>query len=61
MTREQDANAWLAWHVEALARVKKLPKLKDMQAGKPMKRRRMTAEEMISMAYLWTAATVGRA
>jgi len=60
MTREHDANVWLAWHIEALARTKKLPKLNDMQAGKPLKRRRMTAEEMVSMAHLWTAATAGR-
>lgn len=57
LTREHDANAWLAWHIEALARSKKLPKLAEMQSGKPQKRRRMTPEEMISMAHLWTAAT----
>lgn len=28
-----------------------------MQSGRPTKRRRMTPEEMISMAHLWTAAT----
>ena len=58
LSREHDAKAWLAWHIEALARVKKLPKLTDMQSGKPAKRRKMTPEEMISMAHLWTAATM---
>lgn len=57
LSREHDANAWLAWHIEALARVKKMPKLTDMQTSKPAKRRKMTPEEMISMAHLWTAAT----
>lgn len=57
LSREHDANAWLAWHIEALARTKKLPKLEEMQSGKPQKRRRMTSAEMISMAHLWTAAT----
>ena len=37
--------------------MKKMPKLSDMQSGKPAKRRKMTPEEMISMAHLWTAAT----
>ena len=27
---EQQQMAWLAWHIEALARTKKLPPLKDM-------------------------------
>lgn len=57
LKREQDHRGWVVWHIEALARSKKLPKLKDMQSGKPVKRRRMTPEEMISMAHLWTAAT----
>lgn len=60
LTRDQDARAWLAWHIEALARTKKLPTLKDMQSGKPIRRRRMTPDEMISMAHLWTAATAGQ-
>lgn len=57
LMREHDDRAWLAWHIEALARTKKLPKLKDMQSDRTKARRRMTPEEMISMAHLWTAAT----
>lgn len=57
LTAEQDGRAWLAWHIEALARTKKLPSLKDMQSGRPRAKRKMTPEEMISMAHLWTAAT----
>ena len=32
--REQQQLAWLAWHIEALARTKKLPPLKDMVGSK---------------------------
>jgi hypothetical protein len=32
--KEQQRFAWLAWHIEALARSKKLPPLKDMVGTK---------------------------
>lgn len=35
---EQQRFAWLAWHIEALARSKKLPPLKDMVGTKSRKR-----------------------
>jgi len=57
LRRRHDEAAWLAWHIEALARAKKLPKLETMQSKAPRKSRRMTPEEMISMAHLWAAAT----
>lgn len=57
LRREQDDRAWLAWHVEALHRTKKLPKLKDMLRGKSS--RRKTPEEMIAIAHRWTAALGG--
>jgi hypothetical protein len=34
LTREQDERAWAVWHVAALGRVKKMPKLHEMQSGK---------------------------
>lgn len=34
LTREQDDRAWLAWHIAALGRFKKMPKLHEMQSGK---------------------------
>jgi hypothetical protein len=61
LTQEQDARAWLAWHIEALARVKKLPRLEEMQSKRRRSVRRMTPDEMIAIAHLWTAATAGRA
>ncbi|KFB10331.1 hypothetical protein [Nitratireductor basaltis] len=49
LKREQNANAWLAWHTAALSRItpKKFPKLKDMmsEAGKPSGRQ-MTPEQI---------------
>lgn len=58
MHKEHNDRAWLAWHIEALARQKKLPKLKslliDAAAAKP--KRRQTVEEQIAIAHRWTAA-----
>lgn len=42
-THESQRDAWLAWHIEALARTKKLPPLKDMMGGK--KRRTNGAQD----------------
>jgi len=57
LRRRHDEAAWLAWHIEALARAKKLPKLENMQSKAPQRSRRMSPGEMIAMAHLWTAAT----
>ncbi|MQP38651.1 hypothetical protein CQ059_04855 [Brucella pseudogrignonensis] len=57
LRRERNENAWLAWHIEALARSKKLPKLADMMETSPKKqKRRQTVAEQISIAHRWTAA-----
>lgn len=49
LKREQNANAWLAWHTAALSRIKpkKFPKLEDMLSdqGKPSGRQ-MTPEQI---------------
>lgn len=58
--REQDNRAWLAWHIEALSRTKKLPALEKMMGSKKRRSRRMTADEMVAMAHLWTAAVARR-
>jgi hypothetical protein len=55
--REQNDRAWLAWHIEALARSKKLPKLNEMMHDAPRTpARRQTVEEQIAIAHRWTAA-----
>jgi hypothetical protein len=57
LEREHNDRAWLAWHIEALARQKKMPRLKELttrMAAKP--KRRQTVEEQIAIAQAWTAA-----
>ena len=57
LNREHDARAWLAWHIEALHRTKKLPELKSLLHGaKPEKRRRQTVEEQMAIAQMWHAS-----
>lgn len=57
MRTEFNQTAWLAWHIEALARAKKLPKLKDLMSTEaPKPRRRQTVEEQIAIARQWTVA-----
>jgi hypothetical protein len=61
MKREHNDRAWAVWHIEALARQKKLPKLKTLMHGAERKqRRRQTVEEQISIAHAWTAALTRR-
>lgn len=55
---EHDERAWLAWHVEALSRQKKMPALENFISAK-MKRRSQTVAEQIAIAQRWTAAVGG--
>lgn len=50
---EHNARAWLAWHVAALYRAKKMPPLKKLMAQE--KRRRQTWQEQLQIAQLWQA------
>ena len=57
LKREHNDRAWMVWHIEALSRAKKLPKLKDLTHGATQKQtRRQTVEEQIAIAHRWTAA-----
>jgi hypothetical protein len=38
MEAEYQQAAWLAWHIEAFARTKKLPKLKDVLGNNELKK-----------------------
>lgn len=65
LKRERNDRMSLAWHnaymtAYAPEKSRKFWKLKDLVDGKPIRRRKMTTEEMISIAHLWTAATAGR-
>ena len=60
LRREDEGRAWLAWHIEALARQKKLPKLNELMPGSARKmRRRQSLEEQIAIAHQWTLALGG--
>lgn len=50
----------LAWHIERLARMKKLPRLAELLPDAPRKaRRRQSVDEQIAIAHQWTAALGG--
>lgn len=53
---EHNARAWLAWHMAALQRSKKMPPLKTMMWRE--KKRRQTWQEQLHIAQLWQAALV---
>lgn len=53
LRREQNSLAWLAWHTEALARSKKLPKLKTLQSGDGKPSRAQTWQEQKAIAMMW--------
>ncbi|MHA6641350.1 hypothetical protein [Mesorhizobium sp. A623] len=61
LKREHNDRAWAVWHIEALARQKKLPKLKTLMYGAERKQtRRQTVEEQVAIAHAWTAALTRR-
>lgn len=56
---EHNDRAWMAWHIAALSRMKKLPKLKDLFL-KPLRAqpvRPQTPEEQLAVWKQWAAAT----
>lgn len=56
--RAHNDRAWLAWTGAALARAKRLPKLKTLQiAGRAKPARPQTAEERMAVYRQWAAAT----
>jgi hypothetical protein len=50
--------AWLAWTTAALQRAKAMPALKEVAGPRrsEKKKRPMTADQLLVMARLWTAA-----
>lgn len=49
---------WLTWHIEALARTKKLPKFEKF-VDKPKPKRSQTPEEMLAVVVAMTQAFGG--
>lgn len=60
LKREHNDRAWLAWHVAALGRLKKLPKLKDMMHGEKPRGRKMTPEQLEAATRSWLAGARNR-
>lgn len=54
LARERDERMSLAWHIAALERQKKLPKLQDMITDRP-RRRKQTPEEFEAAVRSWLA------
>lgn len=53
--REHNDDAWQAWHIEALARTKKLPKLATLLVSDGQKKRVLTGHELKAIAMQWKA------
>jgi hypothetical protein len=47
--------AWLAWHIAALSRIKKLPKLERMLVSTRGPRPRQTWQEQMAIMGMWAA------
>lgn len=56
----QQDRAWLAWHMAAFQRSKKMPRLSEVTAKKkpaPKRARKLSADRLLTMATMWAAAT----
>jgi hypothetical protein len=52
--REHNDRAWLAWHIEALRRAKRLPKL-DRLLAKQKRRTKQTWQEQMHIMSMWAS------
>ena len=59
--REHNARAWLAWHVAALTRAKKFPRLDTLLAKTKTAPRRQTWEEQMVIMQAWSERVNRRA
>lgn len=57
---EQKARAWLAWHIVALDRTKRLPPLKSLVGPAKPERKAQTWQEQAAIARQLNAAFGGR-
>ena len=56
----QRDRAWLAWHIAAFQRAKKMPRLSELSAKKKPGARRprqVSADRLLTMATMWAAVT----
>lgn len=56
--RQHNERAWLAWHIGALPRMKKYPKLDDLRV-KPQASSRQSVEQQLAIARMWAARGIG--
>ena len=60
LQREHNERAWAAWHIAAMSRAKKMPKLKELlQEDKKPTGRRMTPEQIEAVTRSWLARRRG--
>lgn len=57
--REHNDRAWLAWHIGALPRMKKYPRLDELRI-KPQAKPRQNVEQQIAVARMWAARGIGK-
>jgi hypothetical protein len=57
LKREHNETAWLAWHVEALARSKRLPKLRELMGDEVKPGKRMSPEQLEAVTRAWLEST----
>ena len=50
---EHRNRAWLAWHIEALQRTKRLPRLSDLAPGPSRPVKPKSSSQLLAIARLW--------
>lgn len=53
LVREHNTAAWMVWHIEGLARSKRLPKLKSLLVSDGKPARKQTWQEQKAIAMMW--------
>jgi hypothetical protein len=61
LKREHNDRAWTAWHIEALSRQKKMPKLTDLTFAPEKTKRTMTPQEIEAITRSWLGSRKRRA
>lgn len=55
LRREHNTAAWMVWHIEGLARSKRMPKLKSLLVSDGKPKRAQTWQEQYAIAQMWQA------
>lgn len=53
--REHNERVWLAWHIAALSKAEKMPRLKDMLIETPVKRQDTASRNLEVSVRSWLA------